>query len=436
MMSRRLDLPPHPARDSLIAEAHARPSANLPLPAIVSRLVMMSGEDGAAADFAHLLELCRSLGAAEPGPDARRHQIDAGGITLVWERHTEFTTYTFSRAQSAEQPLAWRAALEAIPDRWLSNLPGELLAALHVAVRPQGPERIDRGLFRAAFGQDEVVVSDLYAGAAAVATDFRPDGEGFVRLLVFDAAGSDLQRGRLVQNLVEVETYRLAALLGFALARSIGGDLHRLEGALAALSEELTGPADVARNRDLLQRLTTIAGQAEALRTRTAYRFAATQAYWRIVVDRIDTLQEEPLPGEQGIANFMERRLAPAFRTCEAADRRQQALAEQIARATRLLATRVDVRVAEQNAELLQSMDRRAKLQLRLQETVEGLSVVAITYYAVGLVGYLTPVLAKLGIAVDPDLVTAAAVPVVALAVALGVRQVHRRLAREGTDEI
>ena len=37
---------------------------------------------------------------------------------------------------------------------------------------------------------------------------------------------------------------------------------------------------------------------------------------------------------------------------------------------------------------LLGAMNRRQQLQLRLQATVEGLSVAAITYYIVGLVGY------------------------------------------------
>ncbi len=431
MAQRWIDLTPHPWRDQLIAEAHARPPAALSQPALVSRLVMHSGERGVAEDRAHLLELCRSLGVSEPSETARRHRVDTGSLTIVWERHTEFSTYTLVRAQSDEQPVQWRAAVDAAPKWWRSGLPGALLAAVHVAVRRQENGGPGRRLYRDAFGQDKVIESGLMDGIASVAADFRPDGDGFVRMFLFDNAVTPIRRGRMVQTLLEIETYRMAALLGFAQARETGGDLRRLEEAIAALSDGLSAPADVSHDRDLLQQLTTIAGEAEALRTQTAYRYAATQAYWRIVMERIEVLQEKPPDAGIGISGFIERRLAPAYRTCLAADARQNALTDHIARATRLLATRVEVKVSEQNAELLLSMDRRAKLQLRLQETVEGLSVVAITYYGVGLVGYLAAGLNGLGLKLDKSLITLAAVPVIALAVGLGVRRLRRRLTRD-----
>jgi uncharacterized membrane-anchored protein len=83
-----------------------------------------------------------------------------------------------------------------------------------------------------------------------------------------------------------------------------------------------------------------------------------------------------------------------------------------------------------QNQELLGSMDRRARLQLRLQETVEGLSVAAITYYVVGLVGYAAKGLKSVGLAVDADLAMGISIPIVALLAALGVRQIRRSVMR------
>lgn len=431
MAQRWIELQAHPWRDQLVAEAHARPPAELTQPALVSRLVMHSGERAAGDDRAHLLELCRSLGVPEPSANARRHQVDTGSLTVIWERHTEFSTYTLVRSLSADLAVQWRAAVDAAPKWWRSGLPGQLLAAVHVALRPQNNGGPERRLYRDAFGQDRVIESSLTEGSASVAADFRPDGDGFVRMILFDNESDPIRQGRLVQTLLEIETYRMAALLGFAQARETGGDLRRLEESIAALSEGLSAPADVSHDRDLLQQLTTIAGEAEALRTQTAYRYAATQAYWRIVLERIETLQEVPLDGGVGISGFIERRLAPAYRTCLAADARQNALTDHVARATRLLATRVEVKVSEQNAELLLSMDRRAKLQLRLQETVEGLSVVAITYYAVGLVGYLAEGLNGLGLSLDKTVVTFAAVPIIALTVGLGVRRLRRRLTRD-----
>jgi uncharacterized membrane-anchored protein len=85
----------------------------------------------------------------------------------------------------------------------------------------------------------------------------------------------------------------------------------------------------------------------------------------------------------------MERRLAPAMRTCAAVADREAGVTAHIARTSQLLNTRVEVAAEVTNANLLRSMNDRAALQVRLQETVEGLSVVAITYYAVGLLGSL-----------------------------------------------
>ncbi|MBC6404520.1 MAG: DUF3422 domain-containing protein [Rhodospirillales bacterium] len=431
MAENLIDLTPHPWRSALVAEAHARPPPEISEPALVSRLIMHSGESDAGEDRAHVLALCRTLGLAEPGSFAQRHRVDAGNIAIVWERHTEFSTYTFTRVQSAEQPLNWRAAIEAAPDWWRKALPGRLLASLHVALRQLPDDGAERRLYRDTFGREDLIESDLQDGSAKLVTDLRVDGDGFMRMLLFCVRQSDQQRGRLVQALIEIETYRMAALLGFAQARETAGDLRRLEGAIAELSEEFSAPADVARDRDLLERLTVIAGEAEALRTRTAYRYAATQAYWRIVTERIELLQDRPLAGAPGLGNFIQRRMAPAIRTCIAADSRQGALTNQIGRATRLLATRVDVKVSEQNAQLLQSMDRRAKLQLRFQETVEGLSIVAITYYAIGVLGYLLGGLAKLGLDVNKSVVSMIAVPIIALAAGLGVHRLRKRLERD-----
>lgn len=109
----------------------------------------------------------------------------------------------------------------------------------------------------------------------------------------------------------------------------------------------------------------------------------------------------------------------------------QSALSERIDHASQLLRTRVGVAGEQQNQALLASMDRRAKLQLRLQQTVEGLSVAAVTYCIVGLGGYLAKAAKTLGLGIDQELVMAAAIPVVALLAALGVRHILRTVSRE-----
>jgi hypothetical protein len=112
----------------------------------------------------------------------------------------------------------------------------------------------------------------------------------------------------------------------------------------------------------------------------------------------------------------MARRFEPAVATCQTVSARLHDLSERVAQASGLLSTRVDIARERQNQALLSSMDRRAKLQLRLQQTVEGLSVAAIVYYVAGLVGYVTKGAKAGGLPLNADLVIGLAVPVVAAA--------------------
>ncbi len=429
MLQRRYSLTPHHARERLINEAHARPAQPCAPHAQVSMLALLAGEGERDADRAHVARLCVQLGQPEPSADARHHVLDAGAARLVWERHTEFFVYTMLRHADPAQPPFRETALDAIDASWIAQTPGEVLAAAHMAVlaAPQG--ELDPAIAQTAFGRDDYAASRVRGATACVAADFRLQGDGFARMILFDSAEDDLVRGRMVQKLLDIETYRLGALLALPVARAAQPDLARLEEDLAAMSQRLAAPPHVAKDRDLLQRLSQLAGAAEALEARCGYRFAAAQAYRRIVEERIDRLREERVADHERVGVFMERRFAPAMRTCEAASARQEALAARIARATQLLATRVDVAVEEQNARLLSSMDRRAALQIRLQETVEGLSAIAITYYGVGLVAYLAKGAQAAGAsAVDPALAAAIATPVVFGLVWLGVRRLRQRM--------
>ncbi|MCB1312105.1 MAG: DUF3422 family protein, partial [Sedimentitalea sp.] len=141
----------------------------------------------------------------------------------------------------------------------------------------------------------------------------------------------------------------------------------------------------------------------------------------------VQALRETRFAGRPTFAEFMVRRYEPAMRTVQSTERRLQALADRAMRAGDLLRTRVDVERSAQNQALLASMDRRADLQLRLQHTVEGLSVVAISYYAVSLAGYLLAPLAEVAELGKATLTAIITLPVVALVWAL-VRRIRNRL--------
>jgi uncharacterized membrane-anchored protein len=281
------------------------------------------------------------------------------------------------------------------------------------------------------------------AGGAGLAwSDLRIHADGFGRILLRDCGLTDTQAGRLVKRVLDVNTYRAMALLGLPAARSAAGILSDAERRLAELAgrmgrgagrgrAEAGGAGDTLSERAMLAELTDVAAEIESVAASTASRFDATAAYHEVVRQRLEQLRQERIQGLPTFTEFLEARLLPAVNTCMATGRRQHTLAERAARMTALLRARVEVRLQEQNRSLLDSMDRRARLQLRLQETVEGLSVVAISYYGLGLVGYLLKGLAEVGLPVDPVLGAMLALPLVVGAAWIGLKRTKRRLHRD-----
>jgi uncharacterized membrane-anchored protein len=244
---------------------------------------------------------------------------------------------------------------------------------------------------------------------------------------VIDQGMTAGQGGRLLQRLLEIETYRMTALLSLPLARELSPRLSQAERDLAGIIEALSAEPD-SDDRQLLERLTKLAAEVERLSSSSSFRFAAGRAYYALVGRRIDELREERIPGIQTVGEFMERRLAPAIATCDATARRIEDLSSRIARAGDLLRTRVDIALEEKNRDLLAAMNKRAQLQLRLQQTVEGLSVAAISYYLVGLLGYAAKGAKAAGMPVDPDLAMGLGVPLAVLLVWMGLKRFKKSL--------
>jgi len=404
----------HPLRERLLAEAHARPSTPLDVPVFATRIASLSGAEGASADRAHLAELCRSSLLPEPPADALWWALDLGNWSLRWERHTEFSSWTIFA----------RGAKLGPPRGWLSALPGEVLVSTVADIR-HDESKAAQG---AAPLGTTMIGSSVLEGTSTVYTDFRPDADGTTRFLVLMRSPDRVLTGRLVQMLLEIETYRLMALLAFPLAGRAGRKVAAFEVEAATLAAGLSEEAGVEADRILLARIVALSGEAEALNAQTSYRFRAGAAYYEIVRERIATLREERIPGMQTIGEFMDRRLAPAMRTCEAVAERERAVIERIARAGQMLRTRINIEAEATNAALLTSMDRRALTQIRLQRTVEGLSVAAIAYYAVSLLSYPVKAIEHHWRQVDAALVTGLLAPVVVLLVWLSLRRLRREV--------
>ena len=423
-------LPPnHPQRYLLSNEIHARPPSELAAPERLSYIAInydSASTEGAINDLARL---CVIWGIQSPTPEVTHFNADHSSLRLKWERHTEFVTYTFSRKGEFERPFE-DPVIGFINEEWLATLSGKLVVAIHLAVQQNQVFIPDLQELVHEFADNYLVGAKVAGGNAIVLTDFMLHADEFGRMLVMDIELGKRQAGRTVQRLLEIETYRIMALFGLPVARRTAAMLGSAERELAEIT--LLMAQDSTHDEPaLLVRLTRLAATVESEVASNSFRFGASRAYYDLTKRRIVELREERLAGIQTIEEFLDRRLAPAMATCSSVEKRLLDLSERVARASDLLRTRVDIEREQQNQALLASMNHRARMQLRLQQTVEGLSIAAITYYVVGLVGYAAKALREVGVPLSVEVVTGASIPFVVLAIWLAVRRLRRHLGVE-----
>jgi uncharacterized membrane-anchored protein len=441
-------LPPdHPDRASLAAEVHARPPEPLAAPSRATYVAVRIEAEARTREAAHLAALCRHFGLPPPEADVTQWAATLGAVRCKWERHGEFSSYTFFTPGLSPQPFATPVAL-LLPAGWLAGVPGLTVFAAHAKLvaaaalphdddgdgdnAPTGSGLPGTATLARHFGANVVVGACIGDGAGAAFTDFISHGDGFARFLLVDREMTERQAGRMLQRLFEIEAYRMMALLALPMARALWPRLQAIERTLAELTERIAHNSGA--DEALLQQLMALAAEVESALAASQARFGASRAYHALVTTRIGELREQRIQGLQTIDEFMARRLSPAMATCATAAQRLHDLSERVAQASSLLSTRVDISRQQQNQALLAATARRAKLQLRLQQTVEGLSLAAIVYYCAGLVGYGAKALKAGGLPLSPDLVTGAAVPLLGLGAWLVLSRVHRRIAHDEAD--
>ncbi|KQW40336.1 DUF3422 family protein [Rhizobacter sp. Root404] len=419
----------HPDRLSLADEVHARPPEPLETPSRATYVAVLVGPDDRERERAHLTALCAAFGVAGPPEGATHFSASLGPLRAKWERHGEFSGYTFFTAGRSPEPFSEPPTTQ-LPPGWLAAIPGATVVGAHAKLVPAEDTLPDAALLARHFGQNIVVGSGVGDGKGVAYTDFRIHGDGCSRFLVLDRGFTPRQAGRMLQRLFEIEAYRMMALLALPIARQQSPRIVAIERSLAALTDRIANgdTRDAAGHQAgddeaLLQQLTKLAAEVESGLATSQFRFGACRAYFELVTRRIAELRETRIDGVQPIEEFMARRFTPAVATCATVSQRLHDLSERVAQASALLSTRVEIARERQNQSLLSSMDRRARLQLRLQQTVEGLSVAAIVYYVAGLAGYGAKALKAAGVRIDPDLAVGLAIPVVAVLVMLTVRR-------------
>ena len=421
-------------RRELNDEVHARPPDSLPTPCAVTYIARLPRRDPQSGVGKDLLgDLLERFGQERPDRATDHFTTMLGDDRLRWERHTEYNRYTFV-APVDPQDTSSRFHEPDVPADWLEDMQGEVFVAIRAKI--VGPEEINTPIHeisRKCFNGNTLIGSRVADDGGLAVTDMRIHDDGFSRIVLINEKMSDAQTGRVLQRLFEIETYRMMALLALPVARELSPILDEDELELSAVGESLVN-AEAHDEQSWLDRLTRLSASSQSRHQRSNYRFAAADAYYEIVLQRINELRETRIHGLQTFEEFTTRRLTPAVKTYRAVSRRQQSILEQIARATKLLSTRIDISRQQQNQSLLASMNRRVKMQLRLQATVEGLSVAAVTYYVVGLVGTLARGVESMGVPLNQSLVSAVSIPIVAGVAYMGIRQLRKKISREDLE--
>ncbi len=420
----------HPQRFVLHNEVHARAPFILKLPVRASHLALMLTNEQKLLERQHLINLCERFGVNPPDKDADHFVANFEVFQIRWEQHGEFSTYSFYVHDTPKDPFT-DSALKKVPVDWLSQLTGQMIVAVHAAILSeesiQYKETNDLAWLAEYFAGNAVIGSKVTGGAASVFTDFRIHVDGFSRFLIIDHDLRAQQAGRLLQRLFEIEVYRIMALMAFPIARSLYSPLNKSDRQLFTITNAMTMPEK--NDALLLDELTNLAAEVENYISSNHFRFAAASAYYKLVGQRLDDLREVRIQGIQTLGEFIKRRLEPAINTCESVSYRFTLLSERVSNASQLLRTRVDIIIERQNQGLLSSMNLRAKMQLRMQQMVEGISMVAITYYAASIVGKCAEALHAYGFKFNPEIVEGVSIPFIIIIIALNTQRIHKIIA-------
>lgn len=420
-------LPPdHPDRRVLADEVHARPPEPLDAPCRATYVAVLVDPADREREREHVASLCADFGVEPPGAGVTQFSAEFGAVRVKWERHGEFSGYTFFVRGASPRPFS-EPASTLLPAGWLAAIPGRTVVGAHAKLVPAGEAAPDPATLAEHFEGNIVVGAGIGEGAGYAFTDFRLHDDGCSRFVLMSRSLTPRQAGRMLQRLFEIEAYRTLALLALPIARRQSPRIVAVERALAELTDGIA--RERGHEETLLHELTRLAAEIESGLSASQYRFGATRAYAELVRTRIAELREVRIAGIQTIEEFMARRFTPAVATCTTVSQRLHDLSERVAQASGLLATRVGIAREKQNQALLASMDRRAQLQLRLQQTVEGLSIAAIVYYVAGLVGYLAKGAKAAGAHVDAELTVGLALPVIALLAFVVIRRARRHIA-------
>ena len=403
----------HEAHSQLLAETHARPSQAITGPAEIIHMALKTSDE-IADSFFHALDPDK----LETGPRHRTGSLK--GIRVKLEKHTEFLSCTFF------QELEAGTNKQNLMDFVRENFPvadSEVYVLLRLSLVKSVREMLK------VLPLDHHIYGGKMRDGIDVRSTFIPDEDGAIRFGLYGKNLTSDELGRRIQRLMEMETYRTMSLLGLPVARQVGKKLAQCEKELEHLTLSL-GQQIVPTQEDdekLFHELSDLSETSNILLAETRYRFSASRAYFTLFQQRIESLEEVKVGDVQTMSGFLRSRLEPAMATIESTAKRQETLTNDLSRALVLLRTRIELNLNKGNQALLQSMDKRHDQQLKISQTVEGLSIVAITYYAVGLASYLLKALAQQSwMPFSDTFLTAISVPFIFIIVWLMLKRIRK----------
>ena len=395
-------------RQQISQELHNRPSPQVHVPTSITHMAVRLTEKERHLEYQQLVFLCQRYSVNPPSIEASCYYQDFGGFELRWERHLEFSSYSFIRKGKGTN-LFDGYAIAYVPQEWFDNIVGELVSAVNLVISEE--KQSEQALYDA-FEGHQILGSEVADNKANVYASFRIHSDGFGRIIIQSNKLNSYQAGRLIQRMLEIQTYQMMSLLSLPIARSLSPKVAKMEHELVEINQQMAVTGEK-NDSEMLDKLSDLAGKTEQLISDISYRFSATNAYYELVCSRLEQLHEVDIEGVERINEFVTRRLSPGIRTCQALSVRLEDLTRRIARASSLLRTRVDLTIEQQNQQLLTAINQRGEVQLRLQQMVEGVSIAAMAYYLMGLLDYILDAINISGFHLNKTLVKGIAVPIV-----------------------
>ncbi len=413
-------------------ELHTRPFPQINGPVNISSIAIIHeqcalNEQSIRDEIAHITKLCQDNNRQEPAMDCRHFYQSFDNFEFRWERHNEFSSYTFI-VRANNHSFFSNPAINQVCKTWLATIAGKVISALHIEAKTAVDLQRNAQEIKPYFEQYRLLGSMLHLKKISLWSAMRLHQDGFNRILLLSEDIHQCQNGRIIRTLLELEVYRNLTLLALPLAQQIVNEVNAIEVKLTGLLQHNSAEK---HNEQQLAALSTLRAKLAILNVKSQYRFDASIAYYQIVDSRLTELHEEKVANLQTVTAFIKRRLLPALRTIKVAKYRLDDLATRIDRASDFLRTQIDMAITQQNQALLTSMNNRAQIQLNLQQTVEGLSVIVVTYYLLALTRYALEAINNAFIQVNQSQVIACLLPLYLLMVWLFGKRIKKHIANK-----